>query len=96
MTVLMALLRPSTTVVTALICMTAWGCFGLQRVNDMALSFCVTAYMASLSAYDGLPEPVVALHRMLATALGGGIALLVHGAGLWIAASTKRWARQSR
>jgi uncharacterized membrane protein YccC len=95
-TLLMALLRPSTMVVTALICLAAWGCFGLQRVNYMALSFCVTAYVASLFAYDGLPEPVVALHRTLATALGGGLALLVHGAGQWIAAYTGRSPTPSR
>lgn len=78
LTLLMALLRPSPPVVIVLIGISAWCCFALQRVNYGLLSFGVTSYVVLLFALAGLPEPVVALHRTIATALGGVIALIAH------------------
>jgi hypothetical protein len=38
----------------------------------------ITGYIALLFAFGGLPEPLVALHRVIATAIGGGVALAAH------------------
>jgi hypothetical protein len=37
-----------------------------------------TGYIALLFAFGGLPEPVAALHRVIATAIGGSVALAAH------------------
>ena len=79
LTVVIALLRPSTPWILLLLIPAAWGCFALVRVNYALLSLCITAYVVLLFALAGLPEPAVALHRTIATALGGAIAILAHG-----------------
>jgi hypothetical protein len=38
----------------------------------------VTGYIALLFAFGGLPEPAVALHRVIATAIAGSVALTAH------------------
>jgi hypothetical protein len=38
----------------------------------------ISGYVALLFAFGGLPEPVVALHRVIATAIGGSVALAAH------------------
>lgn len=53
----------------------AWVCYTSLRVNYGLFSFGVTAYVALLFAFAGLPKPIVALHRVIATATGGIIAL---------------------
>ncbi len=83
-TLLMAVLRPSPPWIIVLIGAATWGCFALQRVNFAALSFCITAYVVLLFALMGLPEPMVALDRTIATALGGAIAVLAHWACRWL------------
>jgi hypothetical protein len=82
LTLLMALLRPAVPVLVGLIAATAWTCYAFLRVNYAILSLAITMYVVLLSAIAGLPEPLVALHRAVATLLGGVIALLAHLVGI--------------
>jgi hypothetical protein len=77
-TLLVALLRPSQTILVALIAVLGWGCYALLRVNYALFSMFITGYIALLFAFGGLPEPVAALHRVIATAIGGSVALAAH------------------
>jgi uncharacterized membrane protein YccC len=47
-------------------------------VKYAILSLGITMYVVLLFAIAGLPEPLVTLHRAVATLLGGVIALLAH------------------
>jgi hypothetical protein len=88
LTLLMALLRPSVPVLVGLLAATAWTCYAFLRVNFAILSLAITMYVVLLFAIAGLPEPVVALHRAVATLLGGLIALFAHMVGI---AATQLW-----
>ncbi|HET6607570.1 MAG TPA: FUSC family protein [Rhodopila sp.] len=83
-TLLLAVMRPSHMVMAAMIVVTVWGCFASQRVNYALLTVCVTGYVALLFAYAGLPEPDVALYRLVATVLGGVLAVVIHRCLLWL------------
>jgi uncharacterized membrane protein YccC len=76
-TLIVALVRPPPTILVGVIAVMAWGCYAFLRVN-YAFSMLVTGYIALLFAFGGLPEPPVALHRVIATAIGGTIALASH------------------
>ena len=56
-TLVVALLRPSQTILVAVIAVTAWGCYACLRVNYALFSMLVTGYIALLFAFGGLPEP---------------------------------------
>jgi hypothetical protein len=77
-TLIVALLRPSQTVLVTLIAVMAWGCYALFRVNYALFSLSITGYIVLLFAFGGLPEAAVALHRVIATAIGGSVALAAH------------------
>jgi hypothetical protein len=77
-TIIVSLVRPSQTILVALIAVMAWGCYALLRVNYALFSMLITGYVALLFAFGGLPEPAVALHRVIATAIGGSVALAAH------------------
>ena len=68
-TLVVALLRPSPTILVAVIGVTAWGCYACLRVNYALFNMLVTGYIALLFAFGGLPEPTVALQRVIATAI---------------------------
>jgi uncharacterized membrane protein YccC len=93
LTLLMALLRPSIPVLVGLIAATAWACYAFLRVNYAILSMAITMYVVLLFAIAGLPELLVALHRAVATLLGGLIALSAHLLGIWI---MRLWQRSDR
>jgi Fusaric acid resistance protein-like len=82
LTLLMAFLRPPVPVLVGLIAATAWTCYAFLRVNYAIQSLAITMYVVLLFAIAGLPEPLVALHRAVATLLGGVIALLAHLVGI--------------
>jgi hypothetical protein len=82
LTLLMALLRPAVPVLVGLIAATAWTCYAFLRVNYAILSLTITMYVVLLFAIAGLPEPLIALHRVVATLLGGIIALIAHLLGI--------------
>lgn len=75
-TLAIALSRPSPPYLVLFSAAFAWGCYALLRVNYAIFTFCITGYVALLFALAGLPEQEVALYRVVATALGGAIALL--------------------
>ncbi len=60
-----------------LIVATAWICFALQAVNYAAFSTFLTMYTVFLFAFGGFSERSAAGLRLMNTALGGGLALLV-------------------
>ncbi len=77
-TLIVALLRPPSITLVVLIAGTAWGCYALFRVNYALFSLFITTYIALLFAFGGLPEPAVALYRVIATTIGGVVALIAH------------------
>ena len=76
-----------------LIAATAWACYAFLRVNYAILSMAITMYVVLLFAFAGLPEPLVALHRAVATLLGGVIALSTHLLGILV---MRPWQRNDR
>jgi len=78
-TLAMAWLKPSQEVLVALSAMVAWAAYSVQWVNYGAFSTCVTAFVVFLFAFEGLPEPVIVRHRIVATLAGGAIALAALG-----------------
>jgi hypothetical protein len=84
LTLAMAWVRPSPLALVALAGVAGWSCFALMRVNYALLSVGITSYVVALFALAGLPEPLVALHRSVATAAGGVIALGTHWLYCWI------------
>ena len=81
-TLLAASLRPGPMTLGALIVLFAWLCYSVVNVNYGAFSICITAYIAFLLAFAGLPEGEVALHRVANTTLGGTLALVAAVPGL--------------
>ena len=82
-----AYLRPSEPLTAFLITASAFGAYALLRVNYLAYSICITAYIAFMLTLAGTPEPVVALNRVVGTVAGGLASLVVHSA--W--AASERW-----
>jgi uncharacterized membrane protein YccC len=91
-TLIAAHLRPTPGVTALMITAAAFGAYTLLRVNYLAYSLCITAYVAFMLSLAGTPEPVVALNRVVATVAGGLAALLAHSA--W--AASERWRIQRR
>lgn len=87
-----AFLRPSEALTAAMITLSAFGAYTLLRVNYLAYSVCITAYIAFMLTLAGIPEPVVAVNRVIGTVAGGLAALVVHSA--W--AASERWRIQKR
>jgi hypothetical protein len=74
----LAWIRPDPVVLGCVLLVAVWGCFAFQRVNYALYAVCVTAYVVLLFATVGLPQPIVAFHRVEATIAGAAIALAVH------------------
>jgi uncharacterized membrane protein YccC len=87
-----AYLRPAEALTAALVTASAFGAYTLLRVNYLAYSVCITAYIAFMLTLAGIPEPVVAVNRVIGTVAGGVAALAVHSA--WTA--SERWRIQKR
>jgi uncharacterized membrane protein YccC len=87
-----AFLRPSEALTATLITLSAFGAYTLLRVNYLAYSVCITAFIAFMLTLAGIPEPVVAVNRVVGTIAGGFTALAVHSA--WTA--SERWRIQKR
>jgi uncharacterized membrane protein YccC len=91
-TLAVAFLRPSEALTATLITLSAFGAYTLLRVNYLAYSVCITAFIAFMLTLAGIPEPVVAVNRVVGTIAGGFTALAVHSA--WSA--SERWRIQKR
>ena len=63
----------------------AWLCFALQAVNYAAFSFCLTLYTVFSFRLGGFSEPEAAMSRLINTALGGGLAILIDYVWEWVA-----------
>jgi uncharacterized membrane protein YccC len=83
-TLIVALLKPAEITLIVLIGVCAWGAYSVQWVNYGTFSAAITSYIAFLFALQGVPETVVAAHRIEATLIGGALAMLAFGlARLW-------------
>jgi uncharacterized membrane protein YccC len=91
---LLAHFNPSTITLAAFTLLFAWLSYGLNNVNYALFSVAITGYIVFLLALNQVPGPTIALHRTIATALGGGIALCVRVAviayrrGHWLRAAS--------
>jgi hypothetical protein len=75
---LLAALRPGTATLAALILLAVAGCNLLIRVNYLLFAAAITTYVVFLLALIGLPSSEIAVHRLFATLIGGGLALVTH------------------
>ena len=80
-TLLVAVLRPEAMGLLVPIGTAAWCAYAVQWVNYGTFSLSVTSYVAFLFALIGLPETQVAVHRVIATLLGGAIAIVALALG---------------
>jgi len=84
-TIVAAVLRPGAYLTAALVVLFAWGAYAMRRVHYAALTTCITACIVFLLALFGLPEPANAVHRIVATLLGGTMALALAALGAAVA-----------
>jgi len=68
-------------VLGVLVMLAALGCYALQAVNYALFSLSITLYIVFLFRFGGFSETAAAHMRLLNTAIGGGIALLLDS--LW-------------
>jgi hypothetical protein len=73
-------LRPGAPMLIALIAVSAFGCYLLLTTNYGLYAIALTSYVVFWLSLLGLPEPVVVRARILGTALGGAVAIVVHAA----------------
>jgi len=77
-TILVAVLHPDTTGLAVLFAVTAWLAFVIVRVNYGLFSICVTAYVVFLLAFAAEPVVSTVEARLVATLIGGGLAVGVY------------------
>jgi hypothetical protein len=73
-------LRPTPPMLIGLVAISAFGCYLLLRTNYGLYAVALTSYVVFLLSLFGLPAPVVVKARILGTAVGGAVALVVHAA----------------
>lgn len=71
---------PNGTMLLLCVLVFAWACFALQAVNYALFSLCLTLYTVFSFRLGGFSQPAAAHLRLLNTAIGGGLALLVDSA----------------
>ncbi len=71
----LALVNPTPIVLVAFTVLFAWLSYGLLNVNYALCSMAVTGYIVFLLSLNQVPGHEIAVHRTIATALGGAIAL---------------------
>ncbi|WP_354550520.1 FUSC family protein [Kaistia defluvii] len=74
-TLIAALLRPDDSLLAVLVVLLAGVAYSMQRSGYAAFVACVTACVVFLVALAGLPEIQVVEHRIIATVIGGLLAL---------------------
>ncbi|WP_263410320.1 FUSC family protein [Terriglobus tenax] len=77
-TVIATLLRPNPWILAALVLAYLWACYVFMNVNYGIFSVAITGYIAFILAFNHLPEQAVLLNRILATTVGGAVALAIH------------------
>jgi len=76
-------LHPPLPVLVFLVALAAFGSYAFQTATYGVFAACATMYIVFILSLAGLPEGAVAVTRIVATAIGGAIALSVQGAG-WL------------
>lgn len=71
----LAHINPTPIVLAAFTTLFAWLSYGLLNVNYALFSMAITGYIVFLLSLNQVPGNEIAVHRTIATALGGGIAL---------------------
>jgi len=71
--------------VFALVIVCAWATFALQAVNYALFSFFLTLYIVYSFRFGGFSQPAAAHFRVMNTSIGGGIAMAVDIAWLFVA-----------
>jgi hypothetical protein len=77
-TFIVALLRPQAGLLVLLVIVFVGAAFWLQFVNYSAFATVLTGYIVFVLAINHFPERQIVVHRVIATLIGGAIALLVH------------------
>jgi hypothetical protein len=77
-TVVATLLRPNLWVLVVLVLVYLWVSYVFMNVNYGVFSVAITGYIAFLLAFNHLPEEYVLHNRILATTIGGLLALAIH------------------
>ncbi len=77
-TLIVFLARPGHGALALLAVSFAWLCFSFFRVNYALYAVFITAYVVFMLSFGGLPEMGVVEARLLATCLGGVLALLAY------------------
>jgi len=77
MTIVLAWDRPGPMALGCLLMLSIFGCLSLLRVNYALFVACATAYVVLLFSLIGLPDAIVAVHRVVATVVGATVALIV-------------------
>ena len=71
-------LRPDGIWLSVLIVLSMYLAYALQNVNYALYAVPLTSYIAFILAVGRTPEAITAVHRVLATAIAGAIAMLIH------------------
>jgi hypothetical protein len=74
---LISLAAPSGAALLVLTLSAAWFAYGLQRTDYVVFTVAITATIVFVLAVDHTSEMLTAWHRLLATMLGGGLALSI-------------------
>jgi hypothetical protein len=88
---LLAHVNPSQLALAAFTAVFAWLSYGLTSVNYALYSMAITGYIVFLLALNQVPGPTIALHRTIATAIGGAIALCLRLAVITV--KRRHWLR---
>jgi hypothetical protein len=84
-------LRPDGISLSVLIILSMYLAYALQNVNYALYAIPLTSYIAFLLAVGRTPETSTAVHRVLATAIAGAIAMMIHA--LYVHDELRRIAR---
>ncbi len=87
-------LHTTTPIVFALVMICAWASYAVQAVNYALFSLFLTLYIVYSFRFGGFSQPAAAHFRMLNTAIGGGIALVVDFVWLSFAFVRDRFVKQ--
>jgi hypothetical protein len=71
-------LRPDGIWLSVLIVISMYLAYALQNVNYALYAVPLTSYIAFILALGRTPEASTAVHRVLASAIAGAIAMLIH------------------
>jgi uncharacterized membrane protein YccC len=90
-TLLATTLRPDGIWLSVLIVVSLYLAYALQNVNYALYAVPLTSYIAFILAVGRTPEASTAEHRVIATAIAGGVAMVIHA--LYVREELRRIAR---